>query len=159
MNSRIENERLVIELAGRIDTSNASQVESEIESIISANKGLTPAFDAEKLDYISSIGLRILLKVAKTCGQKIQVLNASKDVYDIFETTGFINILDVQKALRHISVEGCELLGKGGNGSVYRLDDDKIVKVYKPWMKRDNRPGAGLCEKCLYERRSFCHSL
>ena len=82
MNSRIENERLVIELVGRIDTSNASQVESEIESIISANKGLTPAFDAEKLEYISSIGLRILLKVAKTCGQKLQLLNASKDVYE-----------------------------------------------------------------------------
>lgn len=137
MNSRIENEKLVIELNGRIDTSNASQVESEIESIISANKGLTPAFDAEKLEYISSIGLRILLKVAKTYSQKLQLLNASKDVYDIFETTGFINILEVQKALRQISVEGCELLGKGGNGSVYRLDDDKIVKVYKPWMKRE----------------------
>ena len=54
MNSRIENERLVIELTGRIDTSNASQVESEIEGIITANKGLIPAFDAEKLTVKSS---------------------------------------------------------------------------------------------------------
>ncbi len=35
-----------------------------------------------------------------------------------------------KKELREISVEGCELLGKGGNGAVYRLDDEKIVKVY-----------------------------
>ena len=137
MNSKIENDRIVLELTGRIDTSNASQVDSEITNLLSANPVLTPLFDAEKLEYISSAGLRILLKVAKTCGEKLKILNASKDVYDIFETTGFTSIIDVQKALRHISVEGRELLGKGGNGSVYRLDDDKIVKVYKPWMTRE----------------------
>ena len=136
MNSRIENDKLILELTGRIDTNNANQVDAEISAIISANPGLVPVFDAEKLEYISSIGLRILLKVAKGSGQKLQILNVSKDVYDIFETTGFTNILEVQKALRQISVEGCPLLGKGGNGSVYRLDDGKIVKVYKPWMTR-----------------------
>ena len=34
------------------------------------------------------------------------------------------------KPMREISVEGCELLGKGGNGAVYRLDEETIVKVY-----------------------------
>ena len=46
-------------------------------------------------------------------------------------------LLDVKKRLREISVEGCEKLGQGGNGAVYRLDEDKIVKVYKPWMGLD----------------------
>ena len=137
MKSRIENENIVIELEGRIDTNNSSQAESEITGIISANKGLTPVFDAEKLAYISSAGLRLLMKVAKTSGGKVKILNVSKEVYEIFETTGFTNILEIEKALRHISVEGCQLLGQGGNGSVYRLDDDKIVKVYKPWMTRE----------------------
>ena len=35
-----------------------------------------------------------------------------------------------EKPMREISVEGCEVLGKGGNGAVYRLDDETIVKVY-----------------------------
>ena len=137
MKSRIENENIVIELEGRIDTNNSSQTESEITGIISANQGLTPVFDAEKLAYISSAGLRLLMKVAKTSGGKVKILNVSKEVYEIFETTGFTSILEIEKALRHISVEGCQLLGQGGNGSVYRLDDDKIVKVYKPWMTRE----------------------
>ena len=40
------------------------------------------------------------------------------------------NIPKKEKPMREISVEGCELLGKGGNGAVYRLDDETIVKVY-----------------------------
>lgn len=137
MKSRIENDNIVIELEGRIDTNNSSQTETEITGIISANQRLTPVFDAEKLAYISSAGLRLLMKVAKTSGGKVKILNVSKEVYEIFETTGFTSILEIEKALRHISVEGCQLLGQGGNGSVYRLDDDKIVKVYKPWMTRE----------------------
>jgi uncharacterized protein (TIGR02172 family) len=75
------------------------------------------------------------MKVRKAAKVSVAVENVSPDVYEIFETTGFTEILEVKKALRTVSVEGCELLGQGGNGSVYRLDEDKIVKVYKPWMK------------------------
>lgn len=77
------------------------------------------------------------MKFCKSTGKKLSVINVSKEIFEIFDTTGFTNILDVQKKLREISVEGCELLGQGGNGSVYRLDDDKIVKVYKPYMTRE----------------------
>ena len=52
----------------------------------------------------------------------------------IFETTGFTNILDVQKALRTISVDGCELIGSGGYGKVYRIDPETIAKIYLPSM-------------------------
>lgn len=91
----------------------------------------------DSLTYISSAGLRFLMKFCKSMGKKLSVINVSKEIFEIFDTTGFTNILDVQKKLREISVEGCELLGQGGNGSVYRLDDDKIVKVYKPYMTRE----------------------
>ncbi len=43
----------------------------------------------------------------------------------------------MQKKLRRIDVDGCPEIGRGGNGTVYRLDEDTIVKVYKPWMKID----------------------
>ena len=130
MNSKISNEEIIISLAGRIDNSNAFDVEKEISNILSENEKLTPSFDAAELAYISSAGLRILMKVAKSAGKKIKIYDVSKAVYDIFETTGFTNILDVQKALRQVSVEGCELIGSGGYGKVYRLDSETIVKVY-----------------------------
>ena len=130
MNSKISNEEIIISLAGRIDNSNAFDVEKEISNILSENEKLTPSFDAAELAYISSAGLRILMKVAKSAGKKIKIYDVSKEVYDIFETTGFTNILDVQKALRQVSVEGCELIGSGGYGKVYRLDSETIVKVY-----------------------------
>jgi uncharacterized protein (TIGR02172 family) len=133
--STVNDDRLLIALAGRIDTNNAAQVEQDILALIAQNPGKTPAFDAAELEYISSAGLRVLMKVRKAAKVSVAVENVSPDVYEIFETTGFTEILEVKKALRKVSVEGCELLGQGGNGSVYRLDEDKIVKVYKPWMK------------------------
>ncbi len=58
------------------------------------------------------------------------MINVSRDVYDIFETTGFTELLDVRKAYRKISVEGCTVIGKGFYGTVYRIDPETIVKVY-----------------------------
>ncbi len=130
-------DKIIISLEGRIDTGNASQTENEISSVLAENPSLTPEFDAASLEYISSAGLRVLLKFCKSSGKKLSIFNVSKEVFEIFETTGFTNILDVQKKLREISVEGCELLGQGGSGSVYRLDEDKIVKIYKPFVTRE----------------------
>ena len=55
----------VIKLSGRIDSNNAGIVEAEISSQLSENPEETPAFDAENLEYISSAGLRVLLKAGK----------------------------------------------------------------------------------------------
>ena len=129
---------LVIALEGRIDTTNAPQTETEITAAIAEHPGLTPEFDAANLAYISSAGLRVLMKCCKTTGKKLLVRDVSPEIFQIFETTGFTNILNVQKKLREISVDGLEMIGQGGNGSVYRLDEDKIVKVYKPWLTRES---------------------
>jgi uncharacterized protein (TIGR02172 family) len=77
------------------------------------------------------------MKFTKQAGKKLKVQNVSKDVYDIFETTGFTTILEVSKVLREISVEGCELIGSGGYGKVYRIDPETIVKVYNPTISLD----------------------
>lgn len=130
MKTTLENNKLTLFLEGRIDTNNASAVESEIFAAVQANPGAEIIVDAEKLEYISSAGLRVLMKLRKQVKETLSVLNVSRDVYDIFETTGFTELLDVKKAFRRVSVEGCELIGKGGNGAVYRLDKESIVKVY-----------------------------
>ena len=121
---------LTIKLCGRIDSNNAAETEKEIFDLIETNGAKGVVLDAENTEYISSAGLRIILKLKKATDNS-KVINASPEVYEIFEMTGFSEIIDVEKALREISVDGCEKIGEGGFGIVYRLDDETIVKVYK----------------------------
>ncbi len=137
MRTIINNNTLTLCLEGRIDSNNAAAVEAELFAAVNENPKASLAIDAGSLEYISSAGLRVLMKLRKQAGKALPVLNVSPEVYEIFEVTGFTELLDVKKRLREISVEGCEKLGQGGNGAVYRLDEDKIVKVYKPWMGLD----------------------
>lgn len=111
------------QIKGKIDSTNAPVFEQEIMA------ALPTEIDAGALEYISSAGLRVLLKLTKTVGD-VTLCNVSTDVYEILDLTGFTSILNVKKALREISVEGKKILGQGGNGTVYRLDDETIVKVY-----------------------------
>ena len=121
---------LTINLSGRIDSNNAEEIESEISSQLAKFSGETPIFDAENLSYISSAGLRVLLKFRKMSGGKLDVINASDDVYNIFEVTGFTELFNVRKKLREISVEGCPIIGEGHFSVVYRLDSDTVAKVF-----------------------------
>ena len=130
MKTNNDNNTLTLYLAGRIDANNAPNVEAEIAQEIAKYPGLIPVFDASELEYISSAGLRVLLKFRKGFGKNLDVLNASSEVYDIFEVTGFTELLNVRKRLRQVSVEGCPEIGRGYFSTVYRLDGDTIIKVF-----------------------------
>ncbi len=129
MKFELTNGTLTIFLAGRVDSSNAESVEKEIQSIIAANSADALVLDAENLAYISSAGLRVILRLRKA-NASMKIINASSEVYDIFEMTGFTEMITIEKAYRRLSVEGCEVIGQGANGKVYRLDPDTIIKVY-----------------------------
>ncbi len=120
---------LTICLDKRIDASNASQAETEIQEARAAAPGLPVVIDAEALEYISSAGLRVLLRLRKETAQ-LTMINVSLEVYEILDMTGFTEMIKVKKAYRHFSVDGCELIGKGANGAVYRYDAETIIKVY-----------------------------
>ena len=120
----------MIHLSGRIDSENASMIEEEIVRALEEQEGDKIIFDASELDYISSAGLRILMRISKQTGKPIQVTGVSLEIYDIFEMTGFTEIMEVKKKIREVSVEGCPVIGKGFFGTVYRLDNDTIVKLY-----------------------------
>ncbi len=120
---------LTIRLDKRIDASNASQAETEIQEARAAAPGLPVVIDAEALEYISSAGLRVLLRLRKETAQ-LTMINVSLEVYEILDMTGFTEMIKVKKAYRHFSVDGCELIGKGANGAVYRYDAETIIKVY-----------------------------
>ncbi len=113
------------QLKGKIDSTNAHEFEN---AILAAKPS---EIDASDLEYISSAGLRVLMKLKKAVSD-VTVLNVSPEVYEILDITGFTSILNVQKAIREIDLTGKEIIAQGGNGTVYRLDDETIVKLYKP---------------------------
>lgn len=132
MKTMLEDNRLTLFLEGRVDSNNAAAVEEGLLAAVEAHPGAGVAIDAADLEYISSAGLRVLMKLRKRVGRALPVLNTSPEVYDIFEVTGFTELLDVRKRLREISVEGCEKIGAGATASVYRIDRETIVKVFRP---------------------------
>ena len=133
---RTDKDILYISLDGRIDASNATEVENAIAEIRNANQGMHTVLDADTLEYISSAGLRIMLRLRKE-EPKLAIINVSPEVYSVFEMTGFTEIMTVEKTYPRISIDNCEFIAKGANGAVYRYDDETIVKHY---FNRDALP-------------------
>ena len=126
---RIDKNILYIALEGRIDASNAAQAEEKIFGIKNENPGKHTVVDADNLEYISSAGLRVILRLRKE-EPKLAIINVAPDVYEVFDMTGFTDMVTVEKTYQRMSVEGCEFIAKGANGAVYRYDDETIVKTY-----------------------------
>ena len=124
---KIQDNVLNIKLNGRLDTNTVTELENAVSDLIGIEKIV---FDFEELEYISSSGLRCILKCKKTI-EETKVINCNSDVYDIFNMTGFTEIMSVEKALRKISIDNCEKIGEGFYGNIYRIDSETIVKVYK----------------------------
>ena len=133
---RIDKDILYIAIAGRVDASNAEQAEEEIFKIKNDNSGKHTVIDADNLEYISSAGLRVILRLRKEA-PNLAIINVSSDVYEVLDMTGFTDMVTIEKAYRRMSVEGCEFIAKGANGAVYRYDDETIVKTY---FTRDSLP-------------------
>lgn len=119
-----------IYMKGRLDTTTATtfdaQIEGELAALAEAPTSLT--FDCTDLEYISSTGLRVILKYKKLIND-VRITGASVDVYNVFEMTGFARIIPIERALRRIDLSQCERIAQGGNGAVYRISDEEIVKV------------------------------
>ena len=126
---RIDKDILYIAVEGRIDASNAAEAEEKIFSIKNDNPGKHTVVDADKQEYISSAGLRVILRLRKE-EPKLAIINVAPDVYEVFDMTGFTDMVTVEKAYQRMSVEGCEFIAKGANGAVYRYDDETILKTY-----------------------------
>ena len=120
---------LTIALKGTFDSVSAPTNEEELNQIRKSHPAETIILDCSLLDYISSAGLRMILRLKKEVDDT-KLINVKPEIYDIFDMTGFTEIMEVHKAYRIISVEGCEVIGRGANGMVYRIDPDTILKVY-----------------------------
>ena len=126
---RIDKDILYIAVEGRVDASNAADAEKKIFEIKNTNSDKHVVLDADKLEYVSSAGLRVILKLRKEA-PKLAIINVIPEVYEVFDMTGFTDMVTVEKAYRRMSVEGCEFIAKGANGAVYRYDNETILKTY-----------------------------
>ena len=92
----IENGRAVFDVEGRLDTVTAPELEKELKDSL---EGLTELImDFQKLEYISSAGLRVLLSAQKVMGKQgdMKVTHVSEEIMEIFEVTGFSDILTIE---------------------------------------------------------------
>ena len=127
-NNKLDGDVLFVSLVGRLDTEAAVKFEAELAEVCKANAHSALTIDATELEYVASSGLRTILKLAKT-EKNFKIVNVCASVYSVFEMTGFSRIINISKALRKIDLEQCEKIGFGGNGAVYRVSEDEIVKV------------------------------
>lgn len=125
-----KKEFIRIILSGRIDSINASQVEKEVMDQLDGKDNISIELDASGLEYISSSGLRVILRLRKQY-HDISITGVNSGIYEILDMTGFTEMMQVVKAYRVVSVDGCEEIGRGANGTIYRIDRDTVVKVYK----------------------------
>ena len=130
MKFTLDNNILTLFFEGELNSYNADDVDKEIEEAIGNQSFQTLNLDFSKLRYVSSAGLRIILKL-KQKYDDVHVKEVSLEVYDVLSMTGFVNIMDVSKALKVVDIKGAEVIGEGFFSTVYRLDKDTIVKVFK----------------------------
>ena len=97
MSLKIEKKNAeTLSLAGRLDTMTAPELETEISSLLPTVPSLT--LDMEKLDYISSAGLRVILKTQKALEKKsgLKLIHVSEAVKEVFDITGFSDFLTME---------------------------------------------------------------
>lgn len=87
---------LAVALEGRLDTTTSPKLEEDLRSSIEGIASLE--FDLEKLEYISSAGLRVLLAMQKIMNKQGRMLlrNVNESVMEVFEVTGFADILSIE---------------------------------------------------------------
>ena len=91
----IENGKAAMALEGRLDTVTAPELEKELKGTLEGVSELT--LDFEKLEYISSAGLRVLLAAQKAMNKQgeMKLLHVNETIMEIFEVTGFSDILTI----------------------------------------------------------------
>jgi len=96
INKTVKDSTLYYALEGRLDTITSPELEEELKASLENAQALV--LDFEKLDYISSAGLRVLLSAQKTMAKRgeMKLTHVNETVMEIFEVTGFADILTIE---------------------------------------------------------------
>lgn len=139
MDHYTEGNTLVIVPEGRMDSTRSADMGEEIRECVRQYPGYSLCLDLDRLEYISSSGIRVLLGLRKELPGGLTLRNASAEVYDVLDMTGMTHLMTVRRKPRPLSVDGCEIIGNGAFGTVYRLNGDTVVKVFRDG--RNSLPG------------------
>ena len=129
MRFELKEKTLTLYFEGELNSYNAERIEKEIEDTIKGKEFSNLILNFENLHYISSAGLRIVLKLKQKYGD-LSIVDTSLEVYDVLQMTGFTNLMTIKKALKRVYVSGAEIVGEGFFSTVYRIDKDTIIKVF-----------------------------
>ena len=93
---KINGEAVTLIVSGRLDTQTAPELENELEAVIPGIKELT--FDMTNLEYVSSAGLRVILKAQKTMNTQgsMKLTGVNDSIMEVFDITGFLDILTIE---------------------------------------------------------------
>ena len=96
MKHTLENNTLTFYLEGELNSYTSKDVEKEIETAMSENTFDKVVLDLKDLVYISSAGLRIIVRIKQRCDDTT-IINTPSAVYDIFKMVGFQNMIKIEK--------------------------------------------------------------
>ena len=93
---KMNNESATLIVSGRLDTQTAPELENELDSILSGLKELI--FDMTNLEYVSSAGLRVILKAQKAMNAQgsMKLTGVNDSIMEVFDITGFLDILTIE---------------------------------------------------------------
>ena len=122
-------QRLTLALCGRLDATSAPTLEAALQL-----EGIRElVMDLQACDYISSAGLRGVLKAIKETARinaSLVLVGAQPNVMSVLEVTGLTRLVTVKPKAREISIEGLEFISAGMCGQCFRIDRETIVKLY-----------------------------
>ena len=93
---KINGEALTLIVSGRLDTQTAPELENELDAVLPGIKELT--FDMSALEYVSSAGLRVILKAQKAMNAQgsMKLTGVNDSIMEVFDITGFLDILTIE---------------------------------------------------------------
>ena len=93
---KINGEAVTLIVEGRLDTQTAPELEAQLDAVLSGLKELT--FDMTNLEYVSSAGLRVILKAQKAMNAQgsMKLTGVNDSIMEVFDITGFLDILTIE---------------------------------------------------------------
>ncbi len=122
----------VYELKGEIDSFNAKEFEEDLLKAFEENGELL--LDASQLEYMSSSGIRALVKLSRL-QEEIRIDNVNDAMFSIFYSSGLTEIFTINREMVKMENDNWDVAGVGASGTVYKINNDTAIKVYKEGTK------------------------
>ena len=122
----------VYKLKGEIDSFNAKEFE---EDLLKCNREKGELIlDASELSYMSSSGIRALVKLSKL-QKEVRIDNVNDAMFSIFYSSGLTEIFKINREMLKMTNDNWDVAGVGASGTVYKINNDTAIKVYKEGIK------------------------